>query len=356
MSITKTADKAILTGTDETVTYNITVPIETLDNIDKLKIEDVLSSHLQIKEVKVNDVVAAPTPTSPLVFEWTQDELQSLLGTLPAELRIAITVQLKSGFKVSDLSRERKELGIENHATLTVNNQVELMSEPSYVKVGVADLEFRKYVQDTLNSEKTALPAGTMAKFELYRITQATSEGDTEETALVGTFTSNKNAQNIDVVQVQNLFPGDYFAIETEAPQGYVLDESRHHFQVTIDQETGLVSAVAGDEFDNFEIVNVKAEIPTPVKKVNNDDHYDLTSINDSTTIRIEVPVAKVAGWTQFELQDTLPSYLTAEDIKVEFFEGTESIDYTTAELCPCMRLPRHTVMSNSLMSLQIII
>ena len=66
------------------------------------------------------------------------------------------------------------------------------MSEPSYVKVGVADLEFRKYVQDTLNSEKTALPAGTMAKFELYRITQATSEGDTEETALVGTFTSNK--------------------------------------------------------------------------------------------------------------------------------------------------------------------
>ena len=111
-----------------------------------------------------------------------------------------------------------------------------------------------------------------------------------------------------------------------------MLDESRHHFQVTIDQETGLVSAVAGDEFDNFEIVNVKAEIPTPVKKVNNDDHYDLTSINDSTTIRIEVPVAKVAGWTQFELQDTLPSYLTAEDIKVEFFKGTESIDYTTAE------------------------
>ena len=104
-----------------------------------------------------------------------------------------------------------------------------------------------------LNKVDSADPTTALAgaQFALYRAYAFNNDHDDE---YIGEYTTNKYG----IIEIEDLDPGRYFFVETRAPEGYKLDDTKHHFSITI----GRITTVTVD--------NMKAEVPV----VFGTDHY----------------------------------------------------------------------------------
>ncbi len=304
----KSVDKEGIQNPDETITYTLEVPLPNLAPISHFRLEDKISDHFEIREVRVMDQNVAVTDYvngTNFVLEKPHAELSELLGEATT-LTVTITVKLKDGITCDSLSDVERREGIANTAKITINRNAVTESNTVYTKLVVGDLVFTKQVDDT--ADKT-LPDGTAATFDLYRIVDP-NDSSKDEKVNAQPVASNRGPDGSDKVTFRNLFPGAYYVQEVTAPLGYVLDSEKKYFVTLTADENGVVTATGGENFSDLTILNVKSTIPKPSKTVNDSSEYTFTTSDAEATVKISVPVTKVDGWSTFELEDELPAQL----------------------------------------------
>ena len=167
----------------------------------------------------------------------------------------------------------------------------------------------------TKTADGNKLPAGTVAKFDLYKKVEGT-----DGKKLIGHYMTDDNDQII----VDGLDAGDYYFIETVAPSGYVLNETHREFTVTVD-DTGKAIVEQGEGFgENFTVNNTTSSTPKPEKSVKEEgedefmDNLVLSAFTKTFSYKVEVPIEKVDGWETFKLTDQVDEHLTVSNSKIE--------------------------------------
>lgn len=331
----KKVDKSFFEDYSKERTFTITTPVNSVDGINNLLIEDTLDDYFKLVDgsLKTEIVKADSTTTDPSITATNSGQKISLNINTPEELakvknsKIVITykVSLKdpSGgvFIYDNLPEEYKKTGIPNVSTVSVNNRLSVSTQPVKVSVPVGNVSLTK------TADGEALPEGTSATFALYKKASVSTQSD----KFLRTYSTSKE-NGIDKIYVNNLEPGQYYFKETSAPAGYVLNDTNKNFEILVN-EAGATSTVADEGFAGFTINNTKSHIPAPIKTVNDKQHLDLNSVQDTFHYKVEVPVTKVDGWTEFTLTDPIDSQLTIDINTVKV--NIQSPDGTTTEISP---------------------
>ena len=324
-------ETAILTDLTQPVNYTIDafVPVNT-ENMTDFTVSDQLSDAFNWDTVLVSVVVdgarASDIPT-------TIDPVKGL-----------VTAQLNTPELLKKYAGKTLQLGIEATIDLTdkdistylvdgklLNTAEILINKEPKVKDTVEATVPQGQVNLTKTANGQALPSGTQAKFALYRVVGVVDGSQTEPITNQDVLISEHST--IDgKIAVDKLEVGQYYFKEIQAPAGFVLNETPRVFRIISDAE-GKVSTTAVANFDNFTVDNVTKETPKPTKTVTDVDqkgvqHADLTAADEPFTYKVEVPVTRVDGWTQFKITDPIDRALTLDQAtaKVEVLEADGTI------------------------------
>ncbi|MGX7108641.1 Cna B-type domain-containing protein [Facklamia miroungae] len=332
---TKSVDKNFFANFSEEKIFRISTPIDSVENIKSIEIEDTVDPMFEIQKANVistNGNYEGQPVVAGQNVKVSVTSTEDLVNLAKGNLILEIKVKLKDGFVYDELSEDYKKNGIPNTAEISINGETPISTNEVRVKVptGTATLVKR-------DGENNPLPAGVSATFDLYKVIGAVDENTKIDEAdiKIGTYVTAKDALGADRIIVQNLEPGQYYFKETIPPQGYVLDEANRVFKMEVD-ENGNVKQVAESNFSDktdFIIINKKSENPTITKKIVDGqeelDHKDLETLNESIPYKVSVDVKDVQNWKEFTLTDRVDPLLTATNIKVTF-DGKE---YTLDEV-----------------------
>uniref|UniRef100_UPI0004651C35 SpaA isopeptide-forming pilin-related protein n=1 Tax=Clostridium sp. Ade.TY TaxID=1391647 RepID=UPI0004651C35 len=90
------------------------------------------------------------------------------------------------------------------------------------------------------------------AEFDLYKINTTNSLIKEK----IGSYKTNKSGE----IQVSNLRPGNYYFVETKAPQGYEVNSNKQEFMITLGQSDKPVLITVKDDIQKSKIVVVKID------------------------------------------------------------------------------------------------
>ena len=186
------------------------------------------------------------------------------------------------------------------------------------------------YIEMTVKNEKEATPPELEKKYgsvELIKVDSSDNE-KVLEGAKFKLLDSNKEFISEHVtdkdgkIKVENLEAGEYYFVETEAPEGYKLDETLHKFTI-------------GAELENLNIkmtiVNEKELIPDPTPDPEPEKKYgsvELIKVDSSDN-------EKVLEGAKFQLLDSnkefISEHVTDKDGKIKV-ENLEAGDYYFVE------------------------
>ncbi|NLY09411.1 MAG: isopeptide-forming domain-containing fimbrial protein [Tissierellia bacterium] len=188
-------------------------------------------------------------------------------------------------------------------------------------------------VTNTLNSSKnfTLLkrdnsdPAVNLegARFSLSYVNKA------GQTVTVTKETDNNGKINLDGILSEKV----YTLKEIEAPTGYQVDKTEYTIFVNAEGVPTVYSKYVSEEHADNVVVgepqftttpatdteptkyqlivtDKKLETPTPVKKINGDNSFNLPSLSTQFEYTVEVPVESVEGMTSFVIEDTVNDLL----------------------------------------------
>ncbi|NLY09410.1 MAG: isopeptide-forming domain-containing fimbrial protein [Tissierellia bacterium] len=273
--------------------YKVSVPVGSTSAMKKFVIKDEVNSLLSIvddsaKVTKQDGTVISgdiSVENNTIIFAKTTGftEMTNSMVTLEFNAKI------KADITVAELEAENiLTQGIQNKASLSVNDKPSVDSDTVYVKPVLGDAELIKTV------DHNQLADGQSAKFDLYKGTPSTG------TKVGDTLTTDANGK----ITVKNLVPGDYYFIEVEAPAGYKLDITPRVFKILGGGKVGTNPVVVN-------VNNTKADTPTPTKTVDDVNALTLTSLNQEFTYKVEIPLGDVNGITSFVIKDTVDDFLT---------------------------------------------
>lgn len=123
---------------------------------------------------------------------------------------------------------------------------VTIDADGAVVEVEIENILIRGTVQLTKVDEDYPDNKLTGAEFEIYRDSNGNQELDDED-ELLGTLTEVSTS----VYEMSELTYGGYFVKETQAPEGFYLDENAYYFEVTEHGKTVTVENEAGKGFLN---------------------------------------------------------------------------------------------------------
>ena len=203
------------------------------------------------------------------------------------DLYLYYTAKLQSGAVITTD-------GNPNEVTLDYSNAIYPDNQPdmpnngedekeSHIKDHAIVYTFQIKVTKTTEDEKTSLAGAT---FELYRCTQAglTDESDIEAGEPIGTYTTGTDG----LITQKGLENGNYYLIETKAPEGYNLLKAPVEVNLQIEYATSY-SSDSSWKLENGEWVLVKHTISSTTftqgddgAEDNNvsDGSYDFTIVN----------------------------------------------------------------------------
>ena len=225
----------------------------------------------------------------------------------------------------TQICRKITRRGIPNQAGLIVNNNPKIETEIKRIEVPVGDITLIK------TADGKPLPKGLSATFDLYRVVGAKDFASSEaDDILVGEYKTVKTADDQDVITVKNLAPDTYYFVETKAPQDFNKHELPQVFTITVDAGSRPIQTrtTGQSSFTDFTVDNKSTDIPTPQKEVKEypgdyvSEHLDLTGLNATFNYKVEVPVDRVDGWTEFTLEDPVDQTLDVSNVKVQILSG----------------------------------
>ncbi|WP_029699477.1 SpaA isopeptide-forming pilin-related protein, partial [Clostridium sp. Ade.TY] len=107
------------------------------------------------------------------------------------------------------------------------------------------------------------------AEFTLYKVNDKATDSNvlvrtikdliTPDSSKIGSYTTDKNG----VITVGDLRPGNYYFVETKAPEGYNLDNSKHEFKIILGEAEKQASVTVKDNIKKGEAVLVKKDSET---------------------------------------------------------------------------------------------
>ncbi|WP_278321779.1 SpaA isopeptide-forming pilin-related protein, partial [Clostridium baratii] len=103
------------------------------------------------------------------------------------------------------------------------------------------------------------------AEFKLY-------SKDNKE---LGTYTTDKNG----VLEVKDLRPGEYYFVETKAPIGYELDNSKYGFKITLDETESPIELIV----QNTKVKEDDPNVENPKQNDEPKDNSNKPNINGKT-------------------------------------------------------------------------
>lgn len=325
------ADTTILTDLTQPVIYTVsaTIPVNPTGYTkyvvsDQLKaIFDLakVTTQVQVDGATVTDIASNVDSASGLVTATLDNGVTSGIVQKYAGKTIVLTITAPiDGSK--DLSMYLAEGKLPNTAEVLVND------EPN-----VSDNADATVPQGQVTLTKTAdgqpLPAGLAATFDLYRVVGVVdgNVGDTGQDTKLGSYQTNEGK-----IAVSGLEVGDYYFVETQAPVGYLANDTKREFTISADP-VGVATANPGKNFATFTVDNTTKGVPEPKKDVSdsnqtNLDHVDLSTFNETFTYKVEVPVTKVDGWSEFTITDPVDAALTVDQtsIKVDLVNPDQSV------------------------------
>ncbi|MGG7097451.1 SpaA isopeptide-forming pilin-related protein [Clostridium sardiniense] len=129
------------------------------------------------------------------------------------------------------------------------------------------------------------------AEFDLYKVNdkstnsnsiiRAISDLITPDSSNIGTYTTDENGS----ISVKDLRPGDYYFVETKAPVGYELDNSKHEFKITLGKTESPMELVVKN-------TKIKEDKPKEEDPKENDDPKDNNN-KPNTNDKIDKPKDK---------------------------------------------------------------
>ncbi len=207
-----------------------------------------------------------------------------------------MTVENKNGF--GQVIGHWTFSGWDKTGTFTVNSSVTITGSWSYKQVDnppMPPISFNGSAELTKvdAADHNTVLAGVV--FELHR----------ENGTLVGTYTTDANGK----IRVNNLPAGNYYWVETRAAEGYVLDNTKHAFAVSMLKNTPVV------------IANTKSNVPS----VFGDDHYAYIIGYEDGLVHPEASITRAEVATIFFRllsPATRSQYMTRENNFVDVNEG----------------------------------
>lgn len=289
-------------------TYRVSVPVGSVSAIKEFVIRDEVDQLLEIvpnsaKVYKQDGTVLADHDSdeidvvnSVVSFTRTSDFIVMTNSLVTLEFK----AKLKTDITAGDLSTDVLNEGIPNKATLTVNDQQPVDSDTVYVKPVLGDVTLTK------TAEGKPLGAGQTATFALYKIsgvidTTPSTPVDQDDTADVKI--GDDRMTDSGKITVTNLISGTYYFVETVAPAGYKLDATPVTFTVYGGEKAGK-NPVA------VTVDNEAADVPTPVKTVDDVQSLTLDSLTQEFTYKVSVSVGDVDGVTNFVICDEVDAFL----------------------------------------------
>lgn len=332
-----------LTSIKEEVTYRVEVPIGNVagytrfEFFDKLDMLLIPTPNTLVVSIKENNGTTDATPSIPTSgFGGIQDgEIQYVITDHFEELAnktLVFEFKAKIATNVQDVFAKYPDGIIPNKATININGTPKDTNETN-IQVSKGKVSITKLVAEdaTKPTETKALPEGSTASFELYKVVGAadsfppggTQTPDTPDTkdSLVRSVTVSGAAQ----VLVDNLDTGTYYFIETSAPIGYAKQEGRIG-EFTIPGSGGTISAA------DVSATNIKAGTPTIEKQIRSLDNAERGTFSGETLpiaigekweYAIDIQMPPVADNSfQYTVTDDVPSIFEITGLK--FLVSTE--------------------------------
>ncbi|WP_024615991.1 SpaA isopeptide-forming pilin-related protein, partial [Clostridium sp. Ade.TY] len=142
------------------------------------------------------------------------------------------------------------------------------------IVLGEAEKQVSVTVKDNIKKgsvELTKVDSETNQKlegaiFDLYKVNDKATDSNklikaikdliTPDSSKIGTYTTNKNG----VITVGDLRPGNYYFVETKAPEGYNLDSSKQEFKIVLGETEKQVLVTAKDNIKKGQAILVKED------------------------------------------------------------------------------------------------
>lgn len=182
------------------------------------------------------------------------------------------------------------------------------------------------------------------AVFEVYRDSNRNQELDAED-ELLGTMEELDGGEYV----LTGLCYGGYFAKETQAPEGFYLDENAYYFAITTDGETVTVENEAGKGFLNAAQVGSLRIVKTSSDgklegfsfRVTGINGYDRVFQTDTEGI-VLIEGLRIGDYTVSEVQDgASDGYLLPADKTSSVFEGAVTEVEMHNEKKPTPKVPQ---------------
>ncbi len=323
-----------LSNIEDTFAYDISYTVPTnLRDLDRLTLSDTLEKVLETKENKSDITV--------YVNNVKDDELTDGVELATAEEKQTITLDLKKGIffnrtifedlagktiRLHIVAKIKEGADLSGYTNRTVPNQANLVindrTKPSKT---VTVTPPKGSVTLTKYADGAKLKGEQSATFELYKQVgeidnETNNEAASAETKDIpikngesDTWTANHASGS--QITVTDLEPGNYYFIETAAPDGYEVDATPQRFTIEKNQKVTV----------SLPMNNVSST--TPTKTVNHEKAIDISDYDKAFTYRVNVPVgSNTDGMNKIVITDTVNDLLEIVDgsAKVTDHRGNE--------------------------------
>ncbi|NLD18597.1 MAG: isopeptide-forming domain-containing fimbrial protein, partial [Tissierellia bacterium] len=306
----------------EIVTYQISVPVKGIGDINVLEIIDTVDQSMQVipnsakvyaDGVDISEYFQRNTSNLSRTQSYKIERVSGNMGQIENKT-LTFEFQAKIILGPSSFAAMHPDLTVPNKAVMTVNNMPENRLETNTVniKTQLTDLSLTKKLEIQGN-DPINLPTGVTASFELTK----------PEDEL---FAPRKYTGGSDTLTIPNLDVGKYILTETKAPEGYLPIEPIYFEVKNVDgalkvyktnSEWGEPVLIENNNLGD--IVDPLPALPTINKMVKKKDvpmtaeggdykHYDMATWKDQVDFVVDIKIPEnVTGYHSLSFGDELP-------------------------------------------------
>ena len=368
-------DHLDLSAVDSVFSYKIRVPVGRVDGWTNFVIEDAVDSTLTISNVKLvlktgNTVEKTYTPDAPedadefsvvnnkITFKLVGAEKLAQLADRLAVLTFDATITDMAAFIAA-----HPDAIVGNTADLIVDNNPKTSNEVTITPPGEVPDPVKSvkegdmaYVADHVDLSgfdavanfKVEVPVDRTDTWETFVLTDPVDQ-DLEVSNILVQITGGEgdpvsydiNSEEVSFDAATNTITftlSGADAISALAGKtvvltfdGTIIDKATYlanHPDATA-ENTATLTVDNEAKPSNTVSITPPGEVPEPVKYVKEgdmayvEDHVDLSAVDAVFNYKVEVPVDRVDGWTDFVLEDAVDSTLTISNVKLELLDGS---------------------------------